>query len=485
MAKKAYIGAKVGLPDGYKQVEYIESTGTQCINTAFCPKHDTQITMVVSEWANTEKSTRLWGTSSSSSDRYELYVSSGGGYRSYYGGGVVSFDASLSYDGKVTIERKGSTITIGEHSVKNSESTFTCITPLYLLAYNSNGSVGSYASVKLYSCKIYDNDVLVRDFIPCINDSGNIGLYDAKYGKFYGNAGTGAFTAGDVVQTEVAEVAKEIKKMYIGIGGVAHKVKKGYIGVGGIARLFFLGGADIANLSIGYTGTKTDEIVTMGDGKQYRLLTLTSSGTLTLPEKVQADIWLCNGGAAGTKGSPNGGYGIGGNGGAGGNFCNVSGTLATSHTITIGAAAGASSITGFSPSWKAGSGGGSGGSSSGYGSGGAKASGDTRPFEDTYFTSYPCAGGGGGAAYVTPSSYAGGRGGSSTGAGSTGSGGGSASQGGTTGGGNGAGVSTAGSNGSYYGSGGGGGSGNSGSSTYQNGYSGYQGACFIRIPLEQ
>ena len=49
-----------------------------------------------------------------------------------------------------------------------------------------------------------------------------------------------AFTTG--TNTVTIPTAREVKKMYIGVGGVARKVKKGYIGVGGVARLFFSSG---------------------------------------------------------------------------------------------------------------------------------------------------------------------------------------------------------------------------------------------------
>ena len=72
-----------------------------------------------------------------------------------------------------------------------------------------------------------------------------------------------------------------------------------------------LAGINVAALAIVYTGNMTDEIVTMGDGNDYRLLTLTSSGTLSVPKEVIADVWLCGGGAHGCSGDP----GAGGGGG--------------------------------------------------------------------------------------------------------------------------------------------------------------------------
>ena len=48
-------------------------------------------------------------------------------------------------------------------------------------------------------CAVYDNDTLIRDFVPAKKADGTIGLYDRVSGTVYTNAGTGAFTAGPVV----------------------------------------------------------------------------------------------------------------------------------------------------------------------------------------------------------------------------------------------------------------------------------------------
>ena len=50
--------------------------------------------------------------------------------------------------------------------------------------------------MRLYSCIIYNGDTPIRKFIPCKNSSGAVGLYDTVGGTFYGNSGTGVFTAG-------------------------------------------------------------------------------------------------------------------------------------------------------------------------------------------------------------------------------------------------------------------------------------------------
>ncbi len=54
-------------------------------------------------------------------------------------------------------------------------------------------------SGKIYFCKLYDNDVLVRDFIPVLDKNGTPCMYDRVENKFYYNAGTGDFIAGPVL----------------------------------------------------------------------------------------------------------------------------------------------------------------------------------------------------------------------------------------------------------------------------------------------
>ncbi len=279
-----------------------------------------------------------------------------------------------------------------------------------------------------------------------------------------------------------------------------------------------LAGIDVAALAITYTGNMTDEIVTMGDGNQYRLLTLTSSGTLSIPAKVKADVWLCGGGANGGNawtGGPKGGYG-----GGGGFITQALSQVIANITAVVGAAAGDSSIIGdislsaacgitinanSNPDTTTVVGASGGGGRGTYywdsNQPGLKGAGvTTYPFGDTtYFSGKPhCAGGGGGTSshYVSGNGYvgAGGNGGTNGGDGgiglTAGSYGSSGGTGGALGGGTGSSryLGNRGTNATFYGSGGGGGSISDDeddvSSTY-NPTSGYQGVIYVRIPLNQ
>jgi len=72
---------------------------------------------------------------------------------------------------------------------------------LYLFNVNYNNNVtNEYMSCKLYNCVIEQDDVLVRDFVPCYRKADNVaGLYDMVNNKFYTNQGTESFSVGNKI----------------------------------------------------------------------------------------------------------------------------------------------------------------------------------------------------------------------------------------------------------------------------------------------
>ncbi len=264
-----------------------------------------------------------------------------------------------------------------------------------------------------------------------------------------------------------------------------------------------LAGIDVAALAIAYTGAMTDQIVTMGDGKQYRLLTLTSSGTLTVEKPVQADIWMCGGG------SNHGMYANDPYSGGGGGYV-ASGYdigLSESMAAIVGAAEGTSSLAGISAAGSTNNDGGSGGGAHRGSRVGTGANVTTYPFGDTtYFVGKPHSAGGAGGGYnrgrleESDGGHGGSNGSNGTGF-SAGEGSGRGGQGGTYGGGNGGWDYRSdrdGSNAFFYG-GGGGGAGSywdddawnpddedwTGDQVSGTHGAGYQGVIYVRIPLGQ
>ena len=220
MAKKAYIGAgnfiPRALPSGYTQVEHLKSTGTQYIDTGFVPNQDTRV--VCEAIVPIGGTNWLYGArSSATSNTFGFAASTNGYYTAGYNTKTNSFDASLNSDGVIYIDANKSSTTLtsknGTATINGTSGTFTAPCNLTLFGGNTKGTV-TCGSVTIYSCKIYNNGTLVRDYVPCANNAGTAGLYDMANGVFYQNAGTGTFTAGTSVYTSAA---RKIKKGYVGV----------------------------------------------------------------------------------------------------------------------------------------------------------------------------------------------------------------------------------------------------------------------------
>lgn len=189
---------KVTLPKGYTQLEYIQSTGIQYIDTEFNPSSDTRVDMTCEPTtAGTWKG--IFGARKSASvDEFGVDVPSATEIRSMYGTESKSLTVSTILQ-KFSIIKNKNICTVNGTAITNTKQNFTTSFPIRLFDKNSGGSAWGQISMKLYSCQIYDNGMLVRNFIPCKNPSGVAGLYDLIGKKFYTNAVAGDFTAGPEV----------------------------------------------------------------------------------------------------------------------------------------------------------------------------------------------------------------------------------------------------------------------------------------------
>ena len=98
---------------------------------------------------------------------------------------------------RILLDINKNVATLNGVKLTTSAATFNTGTNLMLFVRNTNGTLNNYAIAKLYACSIYsDETTMIRNFIPCKNPSGVIGLYDLVNNQFYQNAGTGTFIAG-------------------------------------------------------------------------------------------------------------------------------------------------------------------------------------------------------------------------------------------------------------------------------------------------
>jgi hypothetical protein len=174
---------------GYEMIPYVEFTGSQYVNTGFIPSNTTKL------WMDFEIPTPIVGnvyygsrdTTSSNSFLF-AYSSINNKLRTQFGSQVLDYDTTIQ--GKHEITHDKNVVTLDGVTKTHNAATFKASKPLYLGAENRKGTVYFMSTFRIYGCKIYDNDVLVRDFVPTKNGDGIVGLYDRVTDTFY-TSGTG------------------------------------------------------------------------------------------------------------------------------------------------------------------------------------------------------------------------------------------------------------------------------------------------------
>jgi hypothetical protein len=185
------------LESKYKRLEYLQSSGTQWIDTGILANDETGMQVDVQYLNNSD--TVCIGSRAEITNSRCFIGNASSGY--YYGWNIIDYTnrpvhdlnrniLSLNYYNSRKRIFNGTTLT------DTLETLYTQTGNIYLFVANNNGSAGYKSSVKMYSAQITQGSTLVRNFIPVLRKSDNeIGMLDLIEGKFYGNAGTGKFTA--------------------------------------------------------------------------------------------------------------------------------------------------------------------------------------------------------------------------------------------------------------------------------------------------
>ena len=193
-------------------VKYVESTGTQWIDTGVKSNSNLNLTINFEALSNNDNS--IFG--SRTSDVYNQILLNI--YRDQttfvrFNTGIISnrkifdlntqYDASLSKNGLYVNDQK--ILSVNQSSFSDDGYTMS----VFAFRNSTTGDIISYGKIKLYSFFIKENDVIIRNFIPCyttttVTDvdgktcpSGTIGLYDLVEDQFYTNQGTGEFLKGE------------------------------------------------------------------------------------------------------------------------------------------------------------------------------------------------------------------------------------------------------------------------------------------------
>lgn len=221
----------MALPSGYTKLDYIESSGRQYINTGFKPNQNTRCVIDIENLSSAQAA--FFGAranqNAASFTYFSLTATTG---RSDYGSSKQSMSFTNTV-GRYTVDQNKNVCTSNGVTATGTANTFQLTNNLYLMAVNQADAAIQNAKLKLYSAKVYDNGTLVRDFIPCKNASGTLGLWDNVNSVFYANAGKGTFSTGTKHKTLIDGTGYEIKSGRVLIAGTGYDIKKGRTLIGG------------------------------------------------------------------------------------------------------------------------------------------------------------------------------------------------------------------------------------------------------------
>ena len=179
----------------YTDISYIESTGTQYINTGIVPTTSTKIELVA-EMSASKQYDHIFGSDNFMKVQW------------------MNENGTAIYATKKNNQNQISGLTLGKHTyVMDMTDTANVITidgtkysgniglvesttiPLLLLSGYNNGTVETeFCGIgKIYSCKIYHEDTLVANMKPILTNSGTYGLLDTVNNTFYASE-VGNFT---------------------------------------------------------------------------------------------------------------------------------------------------------------------------------------------------------------------------------------------------------------------------------------------------
>lgn len=195
------------LPEGYQELNYIESTGTQYIDTGVIPNPATDVEITAESIESTSATRYLFGVENGSA-RYLISVGASTGVYMFTSGNPNSNRIVSSVNPYTNPRRHIHKIVDGKYYIDDTLQGELTIATLqnapsaWIFAASNATTVpaGNRSKWRVYACTITQNNELVRDMIPAEHmEDGKVGMFDIANNVFYTNAGTDEFIAGAIV----------------------------------------------------------------------------------------------------------------------------------------------------------------------------------------------------------------------------------------------------------------------------------------------
>ena len=206
-------GATPILPPEYQQVEYLQSSGTQYINTGINAASGDIIDVTIHFIGLNIANKAIMGSQKDNSGNNRTAVIFGYNGNANYvsiASGNVSASASATKfyardysEALFRIDDQAKMITGTCNGVALTSQAYggnLCTSSILLFNNNRANITEQISSASLYYFKCIINGSVIRELVPCYRKSDNKpGMYDLVTNTFFTNAGTGEFTVGNDV----------------------------------------------------------------------------------------------------------------------------------------------------------------------------------------------------------------------------------------------------------------------------------------------
>ena len=208
------LGGITQVPAGYTQLKYLESTGTQYIDTGIAPTNTTGLMLKFNRQTDGDQVVVGILTSSPYTSQIEVDAFDGNLVlafaQSYYDSICGSMTTNNDYTVSINYKNNRKRFINGASTLDITNTLIATNNTMYMFAarrVRENKNIPYYFLKGLiYYLQITDGMDIVRNFIPARrNSDGEIGMYDTVSNTFFTNSGTGEFIAGPVVYLPTGE----------------------------------------------------------------------------------------------------------------------------------------------------------------------------------------------------------------------------------------------------------------------------------------
>lgn len=181
--------------------DYIESSGTQYINTGYYLNAQSSVELVANI-TDSQSNYAIFGTRNASNGYFYIIRSvSAGRFVDNHGTESTNIGIPSIFTGKKIVFTKSSNYMIwGTEGIPRGYLEYTSDSatsyPLFIFALNFTGTASYLSTMKLYRFRIYEGTTLVHEFVPWIDGNDAVCLKDTVTNTLVYNAGTGNFTFG-------------------------------------------------------------------------------------------------------------------------------------------------------------------------------------------------------------------------------------------------------------------------------------------------